>query len=249
VDVPENPPRWVPDPLGRHHYRYWNGTEWTDHVSDNGMLGLDPPISAAPPVAGMPAPLPGTSATAWTPTPTPRDPTAILGRRYGAFFIDAAICLFVFGLLFFPFATSRTRAETLRLPGCHLSTTDSSQVQCDNRVVITVNDTVYEANLGAFIGLSVLFTLLYFALMEGLTGGSLGKHMTGARVVTVSGEHIGIPRALVRWALFAVDGPLSLFLCGIITSSVSKGHRRLGDMAAGSYVVHRDDVGQPIVLP
>jgi len=86
-------------------------------------------------------------------------------------------------------------------------------------------------------------------VMEGLTGGSLGKHITGARVVTAEGERIGIPRALVRWAVFLVDGPLSLFLCGIITSSVSEGHRRLGDMAAGTYVVARADAGHPVVIP
>jgi uncharacterized RDD family membrane protein YckC len=52
----------------------------------------------------------------------------------------------------------------------------------------------------------------------------------------------------VRWLLFVVDGPLTLFLCGIITSAVSKGHRRVGDMAADSYVVHRDDAGRPLSL-
>jgi uncharacterized RDD family membrane protein YckC len=108
---------------------------------------------------------------------------------------------------------------------------------------------VYEANGAAFLALAVLFTFLYFAMVEGLAGGSLGKLMTGARVVTEDGSRIGIPRSIVRWLLFAIDGPLSLFLCGIITSSVSHGHRRLGDMAANTYVVGRDDTGRPIVIP
>ena len=47
----------------------------------------------------------------------------------------------------------------------------------------------------------------------------------------------------------AVDGPFSFFLCGIITSSVSSGHRRLGDMAATSYVVGRADAGRSVVVP
>ena len=53
----------------------------------------------------------------------------------------------------------------------------------------------------------------------------------------------------MRGLFGAVDGPLTLFLCGIITSSVSRGHRRLGDMAANTYVVSRDDAGRPIVIP
>jgi hypothetical protein len=40
----ENPARWVPDPMGRHEYRYWDGSQWTDHVADNGVTGLDAPI-------------------------------------------------------------------------------------------------------------------------------------------------------------------------------------------------------------
>ncbi len=28
---------WHPDPTGRHELRYWDGTQWTDHVSDNGV--------------------------------------------------------------------------------------------------------------------------------------------------------------------------------------------------------------------
>jgi uncharacterized RDD family membrane protein YckC len=134
----------------------------------------------------------------------------------------------------------------LRVPGCHLSANDSSQVECDNRAVVTVNDTVYETEFGLFAGFSILFTLLYFALVEGLTGGSLGKHMTGLRVVTPEGARPGFGRSLARWALFAIDGPLTLFICGIITSAVSAGHRRLGDMAGNTYVVARADTGRQV---
>jgi uncharacterized RDD family membrane protein YckC len=170
----------------------------------------------------------------------------VLGRRYGAFLIDAAISLIVFGAIFFATASTHTRAEMLREPGCHLSANDSSQVECDNRAVVTVNDTVYEVEGGVYLLASIAFTLLYFALMEGLTGATLGKHMTGLRVVTPQGEKPGLGRALVRWAVFAVDGPLSFFLCGIITSSVSSGHRRLGDMAASTYVIGKADAGRPV---
>lgn len=29
-------PGWFNDPLGRHHLRYHDGTEWTDHVTHFG---------------------------------------------------------------------------------------------------------------------------------------------------------------------------------------------------------------------
>jgi uncharacterized RDD family membrane protein YckC len=172
-----------------------------------------------------------------------------LGRRYGAFLIDAAVCLVVFGVLFFATATTHTRAEALRIPGCHLSASDSSQVECDNRAVITVNNTVYEAEFGAFTALCVAFTFLYFAIVEGLSGGSAGKHITGLRVVTAEGARSGLLRSLARWAIFAIDGPFTIFVCGIITSWVSTGHRRLGDMAATTYVVGRADAGRPVARP
>jgi len=35
-------PGWNPDPTGRHEYRYWDGTRWTDDVSDNGVTSVDP---------------------------------------------------------------------------------------------------------------------------------------------------------------------------------------------------------------
>ncbi len=37
-----SPPNWHPDPLNRHQLRYWDGTNWTDHVSDNGVTSVDP---------------------------------------------------------------------------------------------------------------------------------------------------------------------------------------------------------------
>ena len=36
------PPQWYPDPSRRHEQRYWNGTSWTDDVSDKGVHSTDP---------------------------------------------------------------------------------------------------------------------------------------------------------------------------------------------------------------
>jgi hypothetical protein len=42
VQPPTQPPGWFPDPLGRHEFRYWGGTEWTEHVSDGATTQSDP---------------------------------------------------------------------------------------------------------------------------------------------------------------------------------------------------------------
>src|SRR5262249_5452822 len=35
------PPGWYPDPAGRHEYRYWDGSLWTDDVSSHGRQSTD----------------------------------------------------------------------------------------------------------------------------------------------------------------------------------------------------------------
>jgi hypothetical protein len=49
---------WRADPSGRHEFRYWNGTQWTENVSDQGRASVDAsmeptarPTMPAPPVA------------------------------------------------------------------------------------------------------------------------------------------------------------------------------------------------------
>jgi hypothetical protein len=54
---------WLPDPTGIHELRYWNGSAWTEHVSDQGTTGVDPvtaelPPPPAAPMAPPPPPMP-----------------------------------------------------------------------------------------------------------------------------------------------------------------------------------------------
>lgn len=45
------PANWYPDPTGRHQLRYWDGAQWTEHVSTGGATAVDPltpqPVPAA----------------------------------------------------------------------------------------------------------------------------------------------------------------------------------------------------------
>lgn len=36
------PPNWYPDPSGRHQFRYWDGSHWTDWAADGGVQITDP---------------------------------------------------------------------------------------------------------------------------------------------------------------------------------------------------------------
>lgn len=47
---------WLADPTGAHELRYWNGTSWTEHVSDQGTTGQDPLTTELPPPASVPPP-------------------------------------------------------------------------------------------------------------------------------------------------------------------------------------------------
>ena len=71
-------PSWQPDPTGRHHYRWWDGKQWTDVVADHGVESRDPMAKPAGPrrVVVSTTPEPGT----WRLTdPTPARGTAVPG--------------------------------------------------------------------------------------------------------------------------------------------------------------------------
>jgi hypothetical protein len=36
------PPAWHPDPTRRHQVRLWDGVQWSDQVSDEGVVSTDP---------------------------------------------------------------------------------------------------------------------------------------------------------------------------------------------------------------
>src|SRR3954454_12697994 len=44
----QTPAHWYPDPFRRCQHRYWDGIQWTHHVSTQGSQGSDPPVNASP---------------------------------------------------------------------------------------------------------------------------------------------------------------------------------------------------------
>jgi hypothetical protein len=49
---PLPPPMWASDPSGRHEFRYWDGADWTDYVSDRGQTSRDPLDAGKSPTTG-----------------------------------------------------------------------------------------------------------------------------------------------------------------------------------------------------
>ena len=39
------PANWYADPSGRYELRYWDGSQWTEHVSRGGQQFTDPPVA------------------------------------------------------------------------------------------------------------------------------------------------------------------------------------------------------------
>jgi len=57
------PAGWYTDPVGRHEYRYWDGTDWKPEVSDGGVTAVDPLGPAPPPLLRSAGLVAGSSTT------------------------------------------------------------------------------------------------------------------------------------------------------------------------------------------
>jgi uncharacterized RDD family membrane protein YckC len=85
--------------------------------------------------------------------------------------------------------------------------------------------------------LALLLFFGYYVSCEALFGRTLGKRVMSLRVVSHDGAPIGLGAALVRNLLRIVDG-LFFYLVAAISVWASPKRQRLGDRAAGTFVVH-----------
>ena len=180
------------------------------------------------------------------------DPTKVMGRRVVATLIDGAIILVPFSL----YATSELQYITTDdLASSHLSVTefcDQWDATHDGGACVAVDqlDRAYFGNVdGGPSALLLGLTLLVLVVLQGVSGWTFGKLLTGIRCVKPDGSPAGVLKALIRWILWLVDGLPFLFLPGLvgfIVGLTTVGHRRVGDMVAKTYVVHRSAAGRPI---
>jgi uncharacterized RDD family membrane protein YckC len=78
---------------------------------------------------------------------------------------------------------------------------------------------------------------LYFVLLEGWLGATIGKWALGLRVVDQSGAKPGLAKSTVRNVLRLVDGLPAFSLLGIILILRSAERARLGDRVAKTRVI------------
>ncbi len=195
------------------------------------------------------------------------DPTAVVGRRFGAYVIDMMlipIVLAVVPLVVF-FATADL-TEYTGGPPCEVLVEENlssssyfciedvqssnTQANADHSTVVFKKSSLWVA-IGLFGGLHFIYTVGILWFVQASTGATAGKALFGIRTVDEAGGPPGIGKQFIRGILWVVDG---LTICGvpliaILTILMSKGHRRLGDMAAKTYVVGTADAGSPVLVP
>ena len=114
------------------------------------------------------------------------------------------------------------------------------------RASVNLNDTYWAITGGSaalYFAIVLGVALADWVILPGRYGWSLGKLATGIRVVDAEGRMpAGIGRNLLRQVMWIVDDFPYLIpaLTGFVVALASDGNRRVGDMAAGTYVVRRE---------
>ena len=101
------------------------------------------------------------------------------------------------------------------------------------------------------IAVLILFHFLmywgYFALFEAFWNGQTpGKKLFKIRVIQDSGRQITFFESMIRNLIRIVDMLPSFYLVGIIAMACNRQHKRLGDLAAATLVVHERPTEEPI---
>jgi uncharacterized RDD family membrane protein YckC len=103
--------------------------------------------------------------------------------------------------------------------------------------------------LAVFIALNFVLYWGYFTLFEAFWRGQTpGKHIMKLRVIKDSGRQITLFEAMSRNLLRIIDYLPALYLAGVITMLCTKRNQRLGDLAAGTIVVHERSDEQPLLI-
>jgi uncharacterized RDD family membrane protein YckC len=88
----------------------------------------------------------------------------------------------------------------------------------------------------------------YFSLFEAYWNGQTpGKRLLKIRVIKDSGRQITLFEALARNLLRPVDYFPALYLTGVIAMLCNRQQKRLGDLVAGTLVVHEPTESQPLL--
>jgi uncharacterized RDD family membrane protein YckC len=85
--------------------------------------------------------------------------------------------------------------------------------------------------------LASFLPFIYFVLMEGRSGATLGKKFEGIKVAKAYGSKLGYKEALIRNVLLVVDQLPTLYIIGIYFIKNSEQYQRFGDRVADTVVI------------
>lgn len=84
----------------------------------------------------------------------------------------------------------------------------------------------------------IIYGLYHPVLEIVMKGRTPGKRAAGIRVVTLDGQTPDVPALLIRNVFRLVDSLPTLYVVGLISVLITERHVRIGDMAAGTLLVH-----------
>ena len=122
----------------------------------------------------------------------------------------------------------------------------------DTRMGIGAGDTALHTGakwlIAGFILLNFVMIWGYFVLFEAFWRGQTpGKRWMKLRVLKDSGRSITLFESMTRNLLRIVDSLPNFYVIGLISMLCTKQNKRLGDLAAGTIVVHERADEQPMV--
>jgi uncharacterized RDD family membrane protein YckC len=174
----------------------------------------------------------------------PTKPTRVVGRRVVAFLIDGILFYAFAAAVFFAMADKDTDIARDLLTG-KLSANENTYINVD------LGDHQYSI-VGSgkfFLYLLITFgvSFLYYVVLQGRTGWTLGKLALGIRTVAADGRPAGIGKAALRWVMWIADG-FAFYLVAFVTAMATEWNQRVGDLVAKTYVVRRSAFGQPLPI-
>ena len=163
-----------------------------------------------------------------------RDPTAVLGRRTLAWLFDVLLFAAAFLVPVAIFGQVFQGADILAQPDGFRFESGDAALFVRSRVLVVPGDKFWIA-----VALPVILFLGSWVIAQGLRGVTPGKGLFRVRTVTREQPRPGIGRALLRTLLWIVDLITIVLPIGFILATFTRGHRRVGDFAAGTFVVDR----------
>lgn len=210
---------WYDDPLDRYSKRYFDGTQWTAHVSERGVASVDPlGIKKGPRAsAAAPAPMLGPNDQPHATAPQQVPPSSVAPTAYPAVPSSAA-----------PVAATPPGYTAWTPTMGSTQPVATMGVRFGARVIDVIISTVIsyvlvfgilfaglstESGEGALAGLlgamlaALLFGVLWEVLWVAKKGGTPGKLMLGIRIVDArTGELLSGGSSFVRFIIPAIGG-------------------------------------------